>query len=136
MRRLLLAAVIAAAFLLSAVGPSGADPDEGPPFIADAQWAHWGDLTSLRVYPTQAGRDESLVPGTTAQADEAWGEVLALSPEAASPGMREQFMCHWSYAETAEPGKSSWNLEPWRPEVDQQQMIAASCNPGGTEEPF
>jgi Protein of unknown function (DUF2599) len=134
MRRLLVAAVVAAGFLLSTAGPASADA--GPPFIADAQWAHWGDLTSLRVYPTQAGRDESLIPGTAAQADEAWGEVLALSPEASSPGMREQFMCHWNYAEAAEPGKTSWNLEPWRPEVDQQQMIAASCNPGGTEEPF
>jgi Protein of unknown function (DUF2599) len=141
MHRLLVAAasaiVIAASFCSFTAGPARADPvNEGPPFIADAQWAHWGDLTSLRVYPTQAGRDESLIPGTTAQAAEAWGEVLALSPEAASPGMREQFMCHWSYAETAEPGKTSWNLEPWRPAVDQQQMIAASCNPGGTEEPF
>lgn len=136
MRRLLIAAVIAAGLTLSPAGTASADPDASAPFIADAQWAHWGDLTSLRVYPTQAGRDESLIPGTTAQADEAWGEVLALSPEASSPGMREQFMCHWNYAELAEPGKTSWNLEPWRPEVDQQQMIAASCNPGGTEEPF
>jgi hypothetical protein len=134
MRRLFIAAVIATGLTLSTAGPARADP--GPPFIADAQWAHWGDLTSLRVYPTQAGRDEAATPGTTAQADEAWGEVLALSPEASSPGMREQFMCHWNYAELAQPGKTSWNLEPWRPQVDDQQMIAAGCNPGGTQEPF
>ena len=24
-------------------------------------------------------------------------------------------MCHWQFAEFAEPGKTSWNLEPWRP---------------------
>jgi hypothetical protein len=136
MRRLLIAAVIAAGLTLANVGPASADPDPGPPFIADAQWVHWGDLTSLRVYPTQAGRHEAATPGTTAQADEAWGEVLALSPEASSPGMRDQFMCHWNFAELAQPGKTSWNLEPWRPQVDDQQMIAASCNPGGTEEPF
>jgi hypothetical protein len=141
MRRLLFASltwmtssIAAATLALSTAGVAAADAD--PPYIADAQWTHWGDLTSLRVYPTQAGREESLVPGSTAQADEAWHEVLSLSPEAASPGMREQFMCHWNYAETAQPGKPSWNLEPWRPVVDEQQMIAASCNPGGTEEPF
>jgi hypothetical protein len=50
--------------------------------------------------------------------------------------MREQFMCHWQYAEFAQPGKTSWNLEPWRPQVTADQMVAAGCNPGGTEEPF
>lgn len=136
MLRLLRAALLAAGLGLAAAVPAGADPDAGPPFIADAQWVHWGDLTSLRVYPTQAGRAEAEIPGTTAQADEAWSEVLQLSPEASSPGMREQFMCHWNYAELVQPGKTSWNLEPWRPQVDDQQMIAAGCNPGGSEEPF
>jgi Protein of unknown function (DUF2599) len=74
--------------------------------------------------------------GTAAQADEAWTEVLTLSPDADIPGMREQFMCHWQYAEFAEPGKTSWNLEPWRPEVSVDEMADAHCNPGGTEEPF
>jgi hypothetical protein len=50
--------------------------------------------------------------------------------------MRDQFICHWHYAETAMPGKSSWNLEPWRPVVTEDVMIAAGCNPGGTEEPI
>jgi hypothetical protein len=134
--RLLIAAVFAVGIGLSAAVPAGADPDVGPPYVADAQWVHWGDLTSLRVYPTPAGRQEAAIPGTRAQADEAWQEVLGLSPEASSPGMREQFMCHWDFAELFQPGKTSWNLEPWRPQVDDQQMVAAGCNPGGTEEPF
>ena len=58
------------------------------------------------------------------------------SPDAAIPGMQEQFLCHWNFAEFVEPGKVSWNLEPWRPEVDYNEMIATRCNPGGTEEPF
>ena len=33
--------------------------------------------------------------------------------------MRAQFLCHWQLAEFAEPGKTSWNLEPWRPGVDE-----------------
>jgi Protein of unknown function (DUF2599) len=52
------------------------------------------------------------------------------------PGMREQFVCHWQYAEFAQPGKSSWNLEPWRPEVSPSQMVDAGCNPGNVQEPF
>ena len=45
-------------------------------------------------------------------------------------------MCHWQFAELAQPGKTSWNLEPWRPVVDDAEMVASGCNPGGTEEPF
>ena len=92
------------------------------------------DLDKLaRIQPNW---DNPATPTPQAAADEAWTEVLTLSPDADIPGMREQFMCHWQYAELAEPGKTSWNLEPWRPEVSPDQMVAAHCNPGGTEEPF
>ncbi len=101
-----------------------------------SEWAKWGDLSSLRVYPTESARLAAGQPGTDAQADEAWAEVLTLSPDADIPGMRDQFMCHWQFAELVEPGKISWNLEPWRPEVSDEEMVAAGCNPGGTEEPF
>lgn len=121
---------------LSPAGVAAANPVPGAPFVERAEWVHWGDLSSLRVYPTIAARETSIDSGTSWQADEAWTEVLALAPDAEIPGMREQFMCHWNWAEAAEPGKTSWNLEPWRPEVDAKQMIAAHCNPGGTEEPF
>jgi Protein of unknown function (DUF2599) len=128
------AAAMTAALVLA--GTATADTVPGPPYVAQAEWAKWGDLSSLRVYPTDAARIASAQIGTTAAADQAWTEVLTLSPDADIPGMREQFMCHWSYAELAYPGKSSWNLEPWRPEVSGDEMLAAHCNPGGTEEPF
>lgn len=134
MRRFLAAAAIAAA--LFSPGVASADTVPGPPYVAAAEWAKWGDLSSLRVYPTDAARTASAQFGTTAEADEAWAEVLTITPDADIPGMREQFMCHWQYAEIAEPGKTSWNLEPWRPEVTGEAMVAAHCNPGGTEEPF
>ena len=107
-----------------------------PPYIDHVTWAKWGDLSSLRVYPTASGRDMSGRPGAGAQGNQAWAEVLTLAPDAAIPGMREQFICHWKFAELFEPGKTSWNLEPWRPEVSNEDMMAAGCNPGGTEEPF
>jgi len=135
--RLRLAAALAAATLSLALAPlAAADPVPGPPYVDHVQWAKWADLSSLRVYPTEAAREASLQPGTDGQADEAWTEVLTLSPDADMPGMKAQFLCHWHFAEFAEPGKVSWNLEPWRNVVSDQQMVAAGCNPGGTEEPF
>jgi hypothetical protein len=102
-------------------------------YIDHIEWAKVGDLSSLRVYPTAVGRQASI--GLVGP-DEAWAEVLALAPDADIPGMRQQFVCHWRFAELAEPGKTSWNLEPWRPLVDNTTMIWSRCNPGGTEETF
>jgi Protein of unknown function (DUF2599) len=138
----LLAASAAALVALLSAAPAHADPDTGPssatpspPFVDHTQWVHWGRLTSLRVYPTPSARLASRQAGTTA-ADQAWAEVLALSPDADTAGMRAQFVCHWQFAEIAQPGKTSWNLEPWRPVVDDAEMVASGCNPGSPEEPF
>ncbi|MDA4110055.1 hypothetical protein MHOL44478_22755 [Mycobacterium holsaticum DSM 44478] len=137
--RPLLTLAVAAGGVLGAVAfapaVSAAPAAPAPPYVEDVEWAKWGDLSSLRVYPTDAGREAATL-GSPVGPDEAWAEVLALSPDADLPGMRSQFECHWYYAELAEPGKSSWNLEPWRPEVGFDAMVAAGCNPGGTEEPF
>jgi Protein of unknown function (DUF2599) len=134
-RVLVAAAIVAAALALGLAPVASADPVPGPPYIDHVQWAKWGDLSSLRVYPTESGRRASLV-ATTSDADEAWTEVLTLSPDADMPGMRDQFMCHWELAELAQPGKVSWNLEPWRNAVSDEEMVETRCNPGGTEEPF
>ncbi len=135
--RLLVAAAMAAVTLPLALAPvASADPVPGPPYVDHVQWAKWGDISSLRVYPTGAARLASSEPGTDPQAGEAWAEVLTLSPDADMPGMRDQFMCHWELAELAQPGKVSWNLEPWRNEVSDEVMFETRCNPGGTEEPF
>ena len=134
--RLVLAAATAAIVAPLLLAPvASADPVPSPPYVDHVQWAKWGDLSSLRVYPTESGRQASLV-ATTSAFDEAWAEVLTLSPDADMPGMRHQFQCHWEFAELAQPGKVSWNLEPWRNEVSDQEMADAHCNPGGTEEPF
>lgn len=137
MRRFTTAAFAAAALFAPVfLTPAAvADPGTAPPYIDHVEWAKWGDLSSLRVFPTQAGREASLV-ATVSEESAAWAEVLALSPDADMPGMYEQFICHWELAELGKPGKTSWNLEPWRPKVDDQTLVSTRCNPGGTEEPF
>jgi len=134
------AVLVAVLAPLPGTAPATAGPEfetaYAPPFVDHTQWAHWGRLPSLRVYPTPAGRVAARLPETTAAADEAWSEVLALSPNADTAGMRAQFICHWQFAELAQPGKASWNLEPWRPVVDDSEMVASGCNPGGAEESF
>ena len=130
------AAVVALLGPLPGPPPASADPGYYPPFVDHTEWAQWGGRPSLRVFPTPSGRMAARQPWTTALADEAWAEVLADSPDADTPGMRAQFICHWQFAELAQPGKISWNLEPWRPVVDDAEMVASRCNPGGPEEAF
>jgi hypothetical protein len=132
-RRVIVAAVAAFSVPAALAIPAHADTTLPPPYIDHVEWAKWGDLSSLRVYPTEAGRVAST---DFVSPDEAWSEVLRLSPDADIPGMQAQFNCHWHLAEFAYPGKVSWNLEPWRPEVDDNEMASSGCNPGGTEEPF
>lgn len=104
------------------------------PYIDQARWVTYDGLPTLRVYPTAAGRDVAGELGkTAAQTDQAWAEVLAVAPGADTPGMRAQFLCHWNFAEFAAPGKTSWDLEPWRPPVDADTMVLNGCNPGGAE---
>ncbi len=130
--RILIAALVAAGVCAAATPVAHADTL----YIDRTEWVAWGDLKSLRVYPSATGRAEAAIPGTQAQQNQAWAEVLELAPEADIPGMQAQFNCHWQFAEFVEPGKTSWNLEPWRPVVTDAELVAAGCNPGGTEEPF
>lgn len=85
---------------------------------------------SLQIVPTPSGRK---VSGERA-AEVAWREVLALAPDGDTPGMRAQFDCHWTFARLVDPDKPSWNLEPDRPVVSDEQMVSSRCNPGFAEE--
>ncbi|EFV92318.1 hypothetical protein ES5_06712 [Dietzia cinnamea P4] len=100
-----------------------------PPFIAAATWADSDYGVTLEVAPTDSGR-RAWAEG---DAEAAWQEVLRLAPDADTPGMWEQFDCHWTWARLLEPDKPTWNVEPWRPVVSPERMLAEGCNPGGPE---
>lgn len=114
--------------------PTASADAAAPPYIEQARWVSYGGLPTLRVYPTVAGREVAgELSKTGVQTAEAWHEVLTLASDADTPGMRAQFVCHWDFAEFAQPGKTSWDLEPWRPAVDDNAMMLTGCNPGGAE---
>ncbi|MEU4311649.1 DUF2599 domain-containing protein [Nocardia sp. NPDC024068] len=105
------------------------DPYAGMPLIERLEWTSNADGTRLMVHPTRAGRDTTF-PGSDARA---WQEVVRSDPAADTPGMWNQFRCHWDWARLIAPEKPSWNLEPWRPPVGYDATVDAACNPGGPE---
>lgn len=83
----------------------------------------WGDREggrSLAVEPTPWARQAGLA-GEAA----VWAEVIRTVPEANTPVMYDQLVCHAVGA----PDKATWNLEPWRPDVGVLDMMLAACNP-------
>ncbi|MFE2996633.1 DUF2599 domain-containing protein [Nocardia sp. NPDC059246] len=110
-------------------GVPAVDPFPDQPLIDHTQWSDDSDGRRLRVYPTQAGRSDTF----PAALGRAWQEVLTSVPDADSPGMYDQFRCHWEWARVVQPDKTSWNLEPWRPAVGYDATVAALCNPGGPD---
>ncbi|WP_051178498.1 DUF2599 domain-containing protein [Nocardia concava] len=113
----------------AAAGLPTADPYPDQALIDHTEWTDEIDGRRLRVYPTQAGRKDTF----PAALDRAWQEVLAAAPDGDTPGMFDQFRCHWEWARVVAPDKTSWNLEPWRPAVGYDATVSAMCNPGGPE---
>lgn len=119
-----MAAAMTALLVVNAVPAAAVEP----PLIDHVSWGTTSLGRTLRIYPTPLGRTYDAPDAV----DVAWAEVVALAPDAQTPGMRMQFDCHW-YGRVFIPDKPSWNLEPWRPQVDRALMAASQCNPGGPE---
>ena len=82
----------------------------------------WGDREggrSLAVKPSAWGRS-----GSNAATAMVW-DVIAAEPGADGQNMHDQLVCH----QLGAPDKATWNLEPWRPEVDMITLGLAKCNP-------
>lgn len=72
--RLLFAAPAVASVVLTAAFTwlPTAHAEDPTPYVDHVEWAKWGDLSSLRVYPTPSARELSSQPDGAALADEAW----------------------------------------------------------------
>ncbi|WP_433492917.1 DUF2599 domain-containing protein [Nocardia grenadensis] len=105
------------------------DPYAGQPLIDHLEWTENAAGPRLMVHPTRAGRDTTY-PGADIRA---WQEIRTADPAADTPGMWDQFRCHWEWARLVAPDKPTWNLEPWRPSVGYDATVDAACNPGGPE---
>ncbi|GEL97948.1 DUF2599 domain-containing protein [Cellulomonas terrae] len=88
--------------------------------VESAVWGENEGGRSLAVTPSAWARAR----GQAAQ-EGLWAQVVALAPDADTPGMKAQLECH----ELGAPDKATWNLEPWRPDVDAIEMIRERCNP-------
>ncbi|QUC01716.1 DUF2599 domain-containing protein [Cellulosimicrobium cellulans] len=119
----------------AASAPAG-DPDETATTDAAEAWDVVVPLGTRAVRSTDWGEREggrSLAVDPTAWARAAgqagrelvWAQVVAAEPEADTPTMHDQLVCHAVGA----PDKATWNLEPWRPDVGLLATMSARCNP-------
>lgn len=116
----------------SPIPAATAPPPAGPPPcprsdpVAAAAWTEAEGGRSLAVTP---GEDLRACAGALLRwegAPPGWEEVVALAgAEADSPAMEQQYVCHLRFARA----KETWNLEPWRPAVDEETLLRARCNP-------
>ncbi|WP_448630461.1 DUF2599 domain-containing protein [Cellulomonas soli] len=88
--------------------------------LLDAQWGDQEGGRSLSVTPAAWTR-----VGSLAAQELTWAQLVVREPEADSPTMHDQLVCHMLGA----PTKDTWNLEPWRPQVDLVTLVATKCNP-------
>ncbi|MDM7829703.1 DUF2599 domain-containing protein [Cellulomonas edaphi] len=88
--------------------------------VAHTSWGNREGGESLAVTPTAWARNGGLAAQRLT-----WDQLVAAEPDADSQTMHDQLTCH----ELGAPDKATWNLEPWRPQVDGLAMIAARCNP-------
>jgi hypothetical protein len=111
------------------VGDRPVAAGEGPlrvAFVVGAQAiesATWGENEggrSLAVDPTDWARHAG-----QAGLDLIRAQLVAAEPDAGSSTMGDQLVCHAVGA----PDKTTWNLEPWRPDVGLILTATAHCNP-------
>ena len=96
-----------------------------------ALWFTARSILQLAWGEREGGRSLAVTPadwtraGGAAAQELAAAQLVAAQPEAGTATMLAQLACHQLGARS----KSTWNLEPWRPDVEWFEMIAARCNP-------
>ncbi|WP_312718623.1 DUF2599 domain-containing protein [Mobilicoccus sp.] len=107
----------------SSKAAASASPSTTPGrLVDDAEWVEREGERALKVTPNERLREST----DAALYDDAWQRVVRAVPEADTPGMRDQFVCHATFA----ANKEAWYLEPARPDVGYWNTVKAGCNPG------
>jgi len=88
--------------------------------IDSATWGENEGGRSLAVDPADWARHAG-----EAGLDLIRAQLVAAEPDAGSATMGNQLVCHAVGA----PDKTTWNLEPWRPDVGLILTASAHCNP-------
>ncbi len=113
--------------------PVVADPWLGINLIDHATWVyHSGFGWTFEVTPTWWARANAggYFIGV-ADWDELYGRYKNRGLNTNLNGMRDQLICHQQVVAIRDPGKPTWNIDEWRPDVGYLQTVNASCNPGG-----
>ncbi|TLG76761.1 DUF2599 domain-containing protein [Culicoidibacter larvae] len=92
-------------------------------YIASAEWLIRGREISLSLTPTACGITTTDYDAAFAEVIAKFGEDIRFYNEAA---LKDQYICHAVFAGA---GKLPWNIEPFRPQVGQMEMVMAQCNP-------
>ncbi len=113
---------------VSSSGPGAETPSPSPSPTAD----HGPALVSATWGEAEGGRSLAVVPADWVRTAEdftaveaLWAEIVEAQPEADTPVMYDQLVCHAVGARD----KGAWNLEPWRPDVGLVAVLRARCNP-------
>ena len=118
--------------------PRGAGPRPGL-LIDHAQWVYqrYQDKPArcgwtLEVTPTLLARANAGSFGTAWQGwDELYNDYknVGRGIKHNLDGLKNQYVCHQVVVAVVSPGKPSWNLDEWRPDVSFPATVRARCNP-------
>lgn len=114
--------------------PVVADPYLWIDLISSASWVHHTEGWTLQVTPTTWARANA---GSYLVGTYDWSELYSKYKNSGLNtnlnGMRDQLICHQQIVAVRAPGKATWNLDEWRPDVGYIQTVNSSCNPGGSK---
>jgi len=102
--------------------PVVADPWVGVDLIRRTVWT--SSMQTLQVYPTDWGRNAPIAARWAA-----WAEVQTKTPGTRenTSAMTDQLLCHFD-GRIFDMGKTSWNIDIWRPYVLYTTLLRAKCN--------
>lgn len=119
--------------------PIVADPYLFWDLVKSAEWVEHEDGWTLNVTPTGFARAAAFdYPHNTFSIGSlGWSELYDKYKDQGRGikhnlgGMRDQWICHQQIVAIRAPGKETWNLDEWRPDVSYIETVNTQCNPGG-----